>query len=285
MAEGPVSKHSPRRRGPTGGVPAAAAGATALARQLGPRGGAGLRAGLRVGTAAMPLRIGVLISGRGSNLRALIRACSRADFPARIVRVISNEPDAGGIDLARAAGLSVRVIDHRGFPDRAGFDAALNEDLRAAEVELVCLAGFTRLFDTAFAEAWGPRMLNIHPSLLPAFKGLGVHRRVLEAGARLAGCTVHFVTPEMDIGPIIAQAAVPVLPGDTEDSLAARVLAAEHRLYPDVLRRVALGRVTVATDGRVLYTDDPDGDDDDRPAILFGPFPPGNPDADPETPA
>jgi len=226
---------------------------------------------LRPASASEPLRIAILISGRGSNMRALIAACEQSDYPARIVQVICNEPTAPGIGLARAAGLQVEVIDHRGFPDRKQFDAALDASLRRADVELICLAGFMRLFDDAFALEWGPRMLNIHPSLLPSFKGLDVHKRVLEAGVRIAGCTVHFVTPEMDVGPIVAQAAVPVLSDDAEESLAARVLAAEHRLYPFALQLVATGRARLAEDGRVVHKGSPSAVDFPTEQILFGP--------------
>jgi phosphoribosylglycinamide formyltransferase-1 len=190
-------------------------------------------------------RVGVLISGRGSNLQALIEAGKTRGFPAEIVLVVSNVPKAQGLARAEAASIPARTIDHKGFASREAFDAALTEALKAARVELLCNAGFMRLHSESFVQHWWNRHLNIHPSLLPAFPGLNTHARVLEAGVKLSGCTVHFVRPEMDSGPIVAQAAVPVLPGDTEDGLAARVLALEHRLYPHALRLVASGAVRV----------------------------------------
>ena len=191
------------------------------------------------------LKVGVLISGRGSNLRALIDGCAGGKIPVDIVLVISNNPDAGGLEHARRAKIPTKTIDHRQFSDRAAFDAAMTEALRAAGVELLCLAGFMRLLTPGFVATWRNRMINIHPSLLPAFPGLDTHARALAAGVRFAGCTVHFVRDETDTGPIIVQAAVPVLPDDTPESLAARVLEAEHRAYPLALRLVAEGRVRV----------------------------------------
>ena len=191
------------------------------------------------------LKVGVLISGRGSNLRALIDACAGGRIPAEIVLVISNKPDAAGLDHARRANIPTTTIDHRQFSGRETFDVAMTEALRAAGVELLCLAGFMRLLTPGFVATWKDRMINIHPSLLPAFPGLDTHARALAAGVRFAGCTVHFVRDETDTGPIIVQAAVPVLPDDTPDSLAARVLEAEHRAYPLALRLVAEGRVRV----------------------------------------
>jgi phosphoribosylglycinamide formyltransferase-1 len=188
-------------------------------------------------------RVGVLISGRGSNLQALIEAGKTRGFPAEIVLVVSNVPKAQGLARAEAASIPARTIDHKNFPSREAFDAALTEALEGARVEFLCNAGFMRLHSESFVRHWWNRHLNIHPSLLPAFPGLNTHARVLAAGVKLSGCTVHFVRPEMDSGPIVAQAAVPVLPGDTEDSLAARVLALEHRLYPHALRLVASGAV------------------------------------------
>lgn len=190
-------------------------------------------------------RVGVLISGRGSNMKALIEAARRPGYPAEIVLVLSNRADAAGLGIAAAAGIATRVVPHRDFPDRAAFDAALDARLREAAIDLVCLAGFMRLLTPGFVASWRDRMINIHPSLLPAFPGLDTHARALAAGVRFTGCTVHFVRAEMDSGPIIAQVAVPVLPGDTEDALAARVLAAEHRLYPLALGLVAAGKVRV----------------------------------------
>ncbi len=191
------------------------------------------------------LRVGVLISGRGSNLQALIDACGDPGFPAEIVLVISNNPSAAGLARAERAGITTRVIPHQEFPDRPSFDAALERALEEARVELVCLAGFMRLFSDGFVERWRDRMINIHPSLLPTFKGTKVHEQVLAAGVRFTGCTVHFVRPAMDEGPIIVQAAVAVLPGDDATRLAERVLAEEHRIYPLALRLIAEGRVKV----------------------------------------
>jgi phosphoribosylglycinamide formyltransferase-1 len=186
-------------------------------------------------------RIGVLISGRGSNMAALIEACRDADYPAEIALVISNRPGAAGLVLAREADISTRVIDHKEFESRAAFDAALSAALREAGVEIACNAGFMRLHSRGFVEEWAGRQLNIHPSLLPAFPGLHPQRQALDAGVCISGATVHFVTAEMDSGPIIAQAAVPVLPRDSEDSLSQRILAVEHKLYPLALRLVASG--------------------------------------------
>jgi phosphoribosylglycinamide formyltransferase-1 len=197
------------------------------------------------------LRLGVLISGRGSNLQALIDACRDPNYPAEIALVISNRPGAHGLVRAEEAGIPHRVIDHRDFADRAGFEAAVTAALEAAGVALVCLAGFMRVLTAAFVGPWHDRLVNIHPSLLPAFPGLDTHRRALEAGVRFAGCTVHFVRADVDAGPIIVQAAVPVQAGDSEDGLAARVLAEEHRIFPLAVRLVAEGRVRVV-DERVV---------------------------------
>ena len=187
-------------------------------------------------------RVGVLISGRGSNLQALLDACAEPDFPAEIALVVSNKPEAPGLERAAHAGVPCRTIARRDHPDRAACDAAMTAALEAAGVELVCLAGFMRLLSEAFVERWRDRMINIHPSLLPLYPGLDTHARALAAGAKLHGCTVHFVRFEMDSGPIIGQAEVPVLAGDDPETLAARVLDAEHRLYPRCLRLVAEGR-------------------------------------------
>ena len=190
-------------------------------------------------------RVGVLISGRGSNLQALIEATQAPGYPADIVLVISNVPGAQGLVRAEAAGIPTRTINNKDFASREAFDAALTGALEDAGVELLCNAGFMRLHSEGFVRHWWNRHLNIHPSLLPAFKGLRTHARVLEEGAQRTGCTVHFVRPELDSGPIVGQAEVPVLDGDTPESLAARVLAAEHRLYPHALRLVASGAVRV----------------------------------------
>ena len=198
-------------------------------------------------------RVAILISGRGSNMVSLIEAARAPDYPAEIVLVLSNRPDAAGLTRAREAGILARAIDHKAFPDRAAFDAALQAELDAAGIELIVLAGFMRILTDAFVEAWAGRMINIHPSLLPLFKGTHTHERALEAGVRLHGCTVHYVVPELDAGPIVAQAAVPVLPGDDADTLAARVIVQEHRLYPAALALIA-GGGAVLEGGRVRFT-------------------------------
>jgi len=191
------------------------------------------------------LRLGVLISGRGSNLQALIEACAVSAYPAEIVSVISDRAEAPGLAIAVAAGIPNVAVSRR---DRPAFAAEADVLLRRQHVDLVCLAGFMRVLDTAFVDAWRDKMVNIHPSLLPAFPGLHPHRRALAAGVRFSGCTVHFVRPEVDAGPIIAQAVVPTRPGDDEARLAARILAVEHRLYPLAVRLIAEGRVRVAAD-------------------------------------
>lgn len=190
----------------------------------------------------MKRRVAVLVSGRGSNMSALLDAARDPAFPAEIVLVLSNVPDAGGLAVATAAGVATAVVDHRPFKgDRAAHERAVDRQLRDARAEIVCLAGYMRLLTPFLVDAWAGRMLNIHPSLLPSFPGLHTHARALEAGAKLHGCTVHLVTHGMDEGPILAQAAVPVLAGDTEDTLAARVLRQEHRLYPSALAAFATG--------------------------------------------
>jgi phosphoribosylglycinamide formyltransferase 1 len=194
----------------------------------------------------MKKRVAILISGRGSNMTALIEAARADDFPAEIVLVVSNRPDAAGLDRARAFGIPTAVIDHVVFGrDRAAFEHALDQKLRDQAIDLVCLAGFMRLLTPWFVDRWSGRMLNIHPSLLPQFKGLDTHRRALEAGAERHGATVHFVVSEMDAGPIVVQGSVVVRADDTEQTLAARVLELEHQLYPRALRAVAQGRTTV----------------------------------------
>ena len=199
-------------------------------------------------------RVGVLISGRGSNMAALIEAAKAPDYPAEIALVLSNRPDAGGLATARAENIATAAVDHTKFgKDRAAFERAMQDVLDRHGIELVCLAGFMRLLTPAFVERWQERMLNIHPALLPAFKGLDTHKRALEAGVKLHGATVHFVVPDMDSGPILAQGAVPVHDDDTEETLAARVIAVEHRLYPLALRLVAEGKVRVEN-GRCFLT-------------------------------
>lgn len=188
-------------------------------------------------------RVAILISGRGSNMEALIEAAKNPAYPAAIELVISNDPTAEGLQRAAATGVRTAVVDHRKFgKDREAFERALQTELEAHRIEIVCLAGFMRLLTPRFVRQWDGRLINIHPALLPAFKGLDTHSRALAAGAKEHGATVHFVVPEMDSGPIIIQAAVPVLSGDTEATLAARVLEAEHRIYPEALRLVAEGR-------------------------------------------
>ena len=191
------------------------------------------------------LRVGVLISGRGSNLRALMAACVDTTYPARIVSVVSDRVKAPGLAFAQSAGICSAVIPHHA---RQAFAAQAEVLLRGQRVELVCLAGFMRVLDAAFVEAWRDRMVNIHPSLLPAFPGLRPQSRALAAGVRFTGCTVHFVRPEVDAGPIIAQAVVPTRPDDDEASLSARILSVEHRLYPLAVRLIAEGRVRVVAD-------------------------------------
>jgi len=194
----------------------------------------------------MMKRIVVLISGRGSNMEALLEA----KLPAEIAAVISNEPAAAGLEIARRRGIASAVVDHRMFDKRAAFDAALASEIDRHRPDLVVLAGFMRILTAGFVDRYRGRLLNIHPSLLPAFPGLDTHRRALEAGVRIHGCTVHFVTAELDHGPIVIQAAVPVMPGDTERTLAARVLREEHRIYPQAVRWFCEGRLALK-DGRV----------------------------------
>lgn len=197
-------------------------------------------------------RVAILISGRGSNMAALIEAASAQDYPAEIVLVLSNRPDAPGLAVARAAGITTAVIDHMAFgKDKAGFERAMQAELDRHGVELICLAGFMRLLTDGFVEAWRSRMINVHPALLPAFKGLDTHARALQAGVKIHGATVHFVVPEMDSGPIIAQGAVAVRDDDSAETLGQRVLAVEHRIYPLALRLVAQGRVRIEN-GRCL---------------------------------
>jgi phosphoribosylglycinamide formyltransferase-1 len=197
-------------------------------------------------------RVAVLISGRGSNMAALIEAAKDKNYPAEIALVVSNRADAAGLGLARAAGIATEVVDHAAFgKDRAGFDRALQAVLGKYHIDLICLAGFMRLLTPDFVGHWPERMLNIHPALLPAFKGLDTHKRALEVGAKFHGATVHFVVAELDSGPIVAQGAVAVRGDDSEAALAARVLAVEHRIYPLALKLVAEGRVTVVN-GRGL---------------------------------
>jgi phosphoribosylglycinamide formyltransferase-1 len=191
-------------------------------------------------------RVGILISGRGSNMEALIVAARAPDYPAEIACVIANRPDAEGLRRAQAAGVPAIAVDHAAFESREAFEAALEAELQTFRVELVACAGFMRVLSARFVERWHDRMINIHPSLLPAFKGLDTHARAIEAGAKITGCTVHVVRASVDDGPIIAQAAVPVLAGDTPERLADRVLKAEHRLYPHALSLFLKGRTRTA---------------------------------------
>jgi phosphoribosylglycinamide formyltransferase-1 len=205
-----------------------------------------------LGDAMQRKRVAVLISGRGSNMAALIEAAKDKNYPAEIALVLSNRPDAAGLDVARVAGIATEVVDHTVFgKDRAVFDGAMQAILEAQGIDIVCLAGFMRLLTPAFVEHWRGRMINIHPALLPAFKGLDTHKRAIAAGAKIHGATVHFVVPEMDAGPIIAQGAVAVHTDDSEAELAARVLAVEHRIYPLALKLLAEGRIRIEN-GRCL---------------------------------
>jgi phosphoribosylglycinamide formyltransferase-1 len=196
--------------------------------------------------------VGVLISGRGSNMAALIEAAKDKNYPAEIALVVSNVPDAGGLQTAKAEGIATAVVDHKQYgKDRAAFERALQAVLEQHKIEIVCLAGFMRILTADFVSKWQGRMLNIHPALAPEFKGLDTHKRALAAKVKQHGATVHFVVPEMDSGPIVAQGAVEVREDDTEATLAARVLTVEHRIYPEALRLLAEGRLSVR-DGRCL---------------------------------
>jgi phosphoribosylglycinamide formyltransferase-1 len=191
-------------------------------------------------------RVAVLISGRGSNMAALIESAKDKTYPAEIVAVVSNRPDAGGLMAAQANGITTEVVDHTAFgKDRAAFERALQAVLEKHRIDIVCLAGFMRLLSADFVKHWRHRILNIHPALLPAFKGLDTHRRALETGAKVHGATVHFVVAEMDSGPIVVQAAVTIRPGETEEELAARVLKVEHQIYPLALKLLAEGRLQI----------------------------------------
>jgi len=197
-------------------------------------------------------RVAVLISGRGSNMAALIEAATAKDYPAEIALVVSNVPDAGGLAIARAAGIATETVDHTKFgKDRAAFERALQAALEKYHIDFVCLAGFMRLLTPWLVGQWQNKMLNIHPALLPAYKGLDTHKRALAAREKVHGATVHFVVPEMDSGPIIAQGAVTVRPGDSETALANRVIKVEHRIYPLALKLLAEGRIRVEN-GRCL---------------------------------
>lgn len=203
-----------------------------------------------------PLKLAVLVSGGGSNLQAIIDACKSSDYPAEIVLVFSNQLDAGGLERARRAGIRAEAISHRGFEGgREAYDSTVSKLIEESGADLVVLAGYLRLVSESFVTRWEGRLINIHPSLLPSFKGLHVHQAALDAGVKYSGCTVHYVVPEVDSGPIIAQAVVPVLPGDDAGTLAQRILKQEHRIYPQVIRWIAEGRVSVDEAGIVTVTD------------------------------
>jgi phosphoribosylglycinamide formyltransferase-1 len=213
------------------------------------------------------LKVGILISGRGSNMAALIEAAKATDYPAEIACVVSNVATAPGLAIAQAAGIATAAISHREFPDRESFDRAVSAELERQGVGLVAEAGFLRIHSAWFAEHWRDRLINIHPSLLPAFPGLHVQQQAIDAGVRVSGCTVHFITADLDAGPIIAQAAVPVLAGDDATTLAARILRQEHRLYPLVVRWFAEGRLSVSA-SQVTVAGVPKG-----ATLLFSPDP------------
>lgn len=204
------------------------------------------------------MNIAVLISGRGSNLQALINSSNEVDSNFKVVRVISNNHDALGLELSKKAGIQSNLIDHRGFKDRERFDTRITEIIEASGAELICLAGFMRILSTPFIDHWHNRMVNIHPSKLPAFKGMNVHQRVIESGEKTTGCTVHYVRNEVDTGPIICQDTITVDANDDAKTLAARVLKKEHLIYPQAIRLIAQGRVTllgeqVLIDGKIIY--------------------------------
>jgi phosphoribosylglycinamide formyltransferase-1 len=201
------------------------------------------------------MRFAILISGRGSNMQALLEACAEPGHPARPVLVISNRADAAGLETAASFGVPTQVISHRDYPSRHAFDEALHDAIAASGAEFICLAGFMRILEAEFVDRWRDRIINIHPSLLPAYRGLHTHQRVLDDGVRFSGCTVHFVRPEMDDGPIIFQACVPVGPEETADSLAARVLEWEHRLYPLALRLMAENKLRI--EGNTVHIEGP----------------------------
>lgn len=203
-----------------------------------------------------PLKLAVLVSGGGSNLQAIIDACKTPDYPAEIVLVFSNQLDAGGLERARRAGIRAEAISHKGFEGgREAYDSTVSNLIEESGADLVVLAGYLRLVSEGFVTRWKGRLINIHPSLLPSFKGLHVHQAALDAGVKYSGCTVHYVVPEVDSGPIIAQAVVPVLPGDDAGTLAQRILKQEHRIYPQVIRWIAEGRVSVDEAGIVTVAD------------------------------
>lgn len=214
-------------------------------------------------------RVAILISGRGSNMQALVAAAKTPGYPCEIALVISNRPEAPGLAWAREQGLPAVALDHTRYESREHFEGQLASLLNLSRIDLVALAGFMRLMTAPFVDRWYGRMINVHPSLLPSFKGLDTHKRALDAGVRVAGCTVHFVSAEMDGGPIIGQAAVPVLANDTADALAQRVLSAEHQLYPRMLALVASGKV--AAEGSRVRWQDTDSVEINQPDMLLSP--------------
>ena len=208
-------------------------------------------------TVTKKINLAVLISGRGSNLQSIIDACAHDSFPAETKLVISNEPEAYGLERAKAANIPTVVIPHKSFPSRKEFEAALQEKLSGYPIDLICLAGFMRVLTADFVAKWDGRMLNIHPSLLPAYAGLHTHERVLAAKEKESGCTIHFVTPGLDEGPTLLQKRVPVLPTDSAETLAGRILAEEHIAYPEAIRLIALGKVTYNKDHVEIGEADP----------------------------
>ncbi len=215
-------------------------------------------------------RVVVLISGRGSNMKALVAGSRHAHSAYDVVGVIANVPDAAGLLWAADEGLATRVVNHRDFKTRTAFETVLHDTVLAFQPDFIALAGFMRILGDTFVANWQGRMLNIHPSLLPAFKGLHTHEQAIAARVKIAGCTVHFVTPEMDAGPIIAQAAVAVMPTDTAETLAERILVAEHKIYPAALDRVCRGTVTLVA-GKVVATPHEAGSDVNQTAVLYSP--------------
>ena len=198
------------------------------------------------------LNLCVPLSGRGSNLQALIGACAKPDFPAKIGLVISNKPSAQGLLHAKNAGIPTLIVDHKAYSTRADFDRNMTKAMEDNATDLVCLAGFMRLLSDEFCDHWRDRMINIHPSLLPSFKGLDVQQAAIDAGARFSGCTVHYVRKEMDTGPIIVQAAVPISSNDTAETLAARILVEEHKIYPQAVRLIAEGRISIENERAII---------------------------------
>jgi phosphoribosylglycinamide formyltransferase 1 len=200
------------------------------------------------------LRLAVMISGSGTNLQALIDACADPDYPAEIQVVISNRPEAGGLARASAANIKAVVIDHKSYDDRESFENAVHDCLKEHKTQLVCLAGFMRILNAEFVNRWRDRMINIHPSLLPSYKGLHTHARAIEDGVRFAGCTIHYVRPEMDNGPILMQAAIPIAAGETPETLATKTQTYEHQMYPVAVRLIADGNVRISA-GKVVFKD------------------------------